>query len=106
MSDEYITKLRYKPYLVTYEWRSLGPHSSAEWKRENAVIRGCPALWWAKQLEWYRKHEEAGREKNLEYAAQGKPIPLSEVVYPTEMYFLYATPITGEGYDALDGVVG
>jgi len=93
-------------YLVTTEWREISRHSSMKWKRDNQVIKGCPGVWYSQQLEWYRDHEEKARERAKEYANRGEKVPLSEVVNPTDLRFISATPITKEGYDALDGHVG
>lgn len=93
-------------YLVTYEWLTLGRHSSDEWRRDNQVIKGCPGVWWSQHIAWYRNYEEAGREKAQEYENRGEKVPMSEVVNSTELRFISATPITKSGYDALGGIVG
>lgn len=93
-------------YLVTYETRQIHRFSDMAWTRENEVIEGCPGVWWASQLEWYRNYHEEGRKKEKEYKARGEEIPSSEKVIRTDLRFITATPITKAGYDALDGVVG
>jgi hypothetical protein len=98
--------IRQSHYLVTYEWRSLRPHSSNKWRRENKVIKGCPGLWWAQHLEWYRNNDDAYREKCRDYEKRGEKMPLSEQQSEEEQRFICATPITREAHDALDGVVG
>lgn len=103
MTDEHIKESH---FLVTYEWRSLGRHSSPDFRRDNEVIKGCPGIWWAEKLAWYRDYEEKGREKMAAYRARGEEVPLSEIVESTELRFVGAVPITEDGFDALDGVVG
>ena len=91
-------------YLVTYEW--WRPGRTETLKRENRVIKGCPALWWKERIDWYDNYREKGREKELEYEARGEQVPISIRVESYDQRFLYATPISKEGYEALDGVVG
>lgn len=87
-------------WLVTYEWISYGAGSSKTWKRENEVICICPAIWWRDYLASYDKLVEKAKVKFKETGlACDRP--------PNESHrFLYATPISEEGFNALDGVVG
>lgn len=89
-------------WLVVYEYRRSGNRS---WTRENEVVRGCPGVWWAEKLAWYRQYEEAGLESARSYAARGEQMPLSEEVLHTYLRFLCSSPISEDGYDALDGKV-
>jgi len=89
-------------YLVTYEWRECGRHSSNAFRRENEAIKGCPAIWWATKLRWYYLHEEKGREAAQRYAERGEQVPLSEVVNETDLAFIGAVPITEEGFDLIE----
>ena len=93
-------------WLVTYEWRECGRHSDPDFKRDNQVIEGCPAIWFAQQLNWYRAYEEKARKVAKEYAERGEEVPSSKRVNSTELRFICATPISKKGYDELNGVVG
>lgn len=85
----------YPYFLVTYEWRSRGRHSSQKWLRDNEVIQGCPAVWWAKYLKQAKSYEEAQEEQ---FRTSGRAADEPQRV---EYRFLYATPISKEGAKAL-----
>ncbi len=93
-------------WLVTFEWRSLGPHSSNEWRRENERIKGCVGTWWANYQRRCAEIEEKAMDKEIEYQIRGEEVPHCDRVDNQETRFVGAVPITKEGYDALEGVVG
>lgn len=87
-------------WLVTLEWRSLGRHSSNRWQRGNEVVHGCVSIWWAKYLE------ECGKLYEKQKAKHAKSGFVSDRPSVIEHSFISATPISPEGFLALDGVVG
>ena len=92
-----IQKSDTKYWLVTYEWR----RTRGEWRRENEAINVCPGVWWAKLEQRRRDGEAKERDEAAKYEARGENVPIIIYNYAKqEQRFLYATPISEEGYRA------
>jgi hypothetical protein len=93
-------------WLVTFEWINHAPGGSKTWRRENERVHGCPALWWCAKLEQLDRIVEEKQEAMAEREAAMLPIHDCDRPPNEDYRFLYATPISPEGFNALEGAVG
>lgn len=94
-----------KHWLATFEWRRLT--ATAEWRRENVLVTGDIGVWWANYMTEVEEMEAVARAKAKEYEAAGKRVPLFDDPKHVlaDYRFLYATPITDEGWEALHELI-
>ena len=86
-------------WLATYEWRRCTQGS--EWRRENVLVTGDIGVWWAQYLTKVKEIEDEDCAKIEDYEERGVPVPFMNKMEIAEYRFLYATPITDEGWEAL-----
>jgi len=92
-------------WLATYEWRRCTARS--EWRRENVLVTGDIGVWWAQYLVKVEEIEAKARKTIKDAEATGQKGPFLARHDFSAYRFLYATPITDEGWEALhDKAVG